>query len=209
MGARTGVRALVLAAGQARRFGGGKLLAPYRGRPLLTHVLDVVQGGCKRGLLQGGQVVVGLKDDAARILCQKAAFQTIQNDAPELGLSRSLRLGLTDLEKRPADVVGAALVFLGDQPLVRLEVVEALIVAWRERGGAVLRPRYHEHPSAPGHPTLLDRSIWPLALQLEGDRGFASLLASTSIQTTVLDVAGDNPDVDTQADLHTLEELSP
>jgi len=33
----------VLAAGQAQRFGGGKLMAPFRGRPLLAHALEVVK----------------------------------------------------------------------------------------------------------------------------------------------------------------------
>jgi CTP:molybdopterin cytidylyltransferase MocA len=61
----------------------------------------------------------------------------------------------------------------------------------------------------PGHPTLLDRSVWPLASELEGDHGFANLLASDSLDTFLLDVPGDNPDVDTRADLHALEEFSP
>jgi CTP:molybdopterin cytidylyltransferase MocA len=104
---------------------------------------------------------------------------------------------------------GAALVFLGDQPMVRLAVVEALIAAWRDGSAAIVRPRYQGCPHVPGHPTLLDHSIWPLAHQLEGDRGFAGLLASVSIDTFLLDVPGDNPDVDTRADLHTLEESPP
>ncbi|MEO8208036.1 MAG: NTP transferase domain-containing protein, partial [Chloroflexota bacterium] len=34
--------AIILAAGRARRFGGGKLLATVDGSPLLQHVLDAV-----------------------------------------------------------------------------------------------------------------------------------------------------------------------
>jgi CTP:molybdopterin cytidylyltransferase MocA len=54
--------ALILAAGQGRRFGGGKLHALYRGHPLLSHVLDVVEVARKRGLLDGGHVVVARDD---------------------------------------------------------------------------------------------------------------------------------------------------
>jgi CTP:molybdopterin cytidylyltransferase MocA len=198
--------ALVLAAGRGRRFGGDKLLAPYRGRPLLSHVLDVVAEGCSRQVLDSGLVVVAVNDDAAQILGQKAGLTAVLNDAPGLGLSHSLRLGLEALEPLTRNEGGAVLIFLGDQPLVQLGVVERVIAAYRSSGAAVVRPRYQAHPSVPGHPTLLDRSTWHLARNLQGDRGLADLLVSASIETVTIDVPGDNPDVDTQADLHALQE---
>jgi molybdenum cofactor cytidylyltransferase len=201
--------ALVLAAGQGRRFGGGKLLASYRGRPLLSHVLDIVVSGCQQGVLGGGHVVLAAEDERARRLTENTGLEPIINDSPHLGLSHSVRLGLSALESDPKDQVDAGLILLGDQPMVRLAVVEALITAWRSGRGPIVRPRYQRSPHVPGHPTLLDRSIWPLAHQLEGDRGFASLLASASVDTFLLDVSGDNPDVDTPADLHALEESPP
>jgi molybdenum cofactor cytidylyltransferase len=200
--------ALVLAAGQGRRFGGGKLLAPYRGRPLLAHVLDVVSSACERGVMGGGYVVVASQDNQARTLIENASLIAVLNQSPNLGLSYSIRLGLATLEDRQEEDVGAALVFLGDQPLVRLQVVEALIAAWRGGNRAIVRPRYQGAAHVPGHPTLLDRSVWPLARQLEGDRGFAGLLASADSDTFLLDVPGDNPDIDTPADLDALEKSS-
>jgi molybdenum cofactor cytidylyltransferase len=207
MGAHNGapLHGLVLAAGQGRRFGGGKLLASYRGRPLLSHVLDVVVAACNQGVLGGGHVVVAADDDRSRKLTENAGLEPILNDAPHLGLSFSVRLGLSALEYHPKDEVGAGLILLGDQPMVRLAVVEALTTAWRSGRGLIVRPRYQGSAHVPGHPTILDRSIWPLAHQLEGDRGFATLLASTSRDTFVLDVPGDNPDIDTRADLQALE----
>jgi molybdenum cofactor cytidylyltransferase len=161
-------------------------------------------------MLQGGRVVVGSEDDDTRALVEEAGLEPIINDAPNLGLSRSLQLGLAALESRRAGEphVGAALVFLADQPLVRVEVVKAVISAWRAGTGAIVRPRYEARPDVPGHPVLLDRSIWPLVHRLEGDHGFAGLADSTSIPAITLTVAGDNPDVDTQADLHAIEESS-
>jgi molybdenum cofactor cytidylyltransferase len=197
------VHALILAAGQGRRFGGGKLHALYRGQPLLSCVLDVVEVARKRGLLDGGHVVVAPDDERALWLARARGLDTVINDAPELGLSHSVRLGLTAIEGRSSDAV-AALVFLGDQPMVRADVVEALI----ERAGSasVIRPRYETRPDAPGHPVLLDRSIWTRARELDGDRGFGALLDSD--ETVLLDVKGDNPDVDTPADLNALEDFS-
>jgi CTP:molybdopterin cytidylyltransferase MocA len=121
-----------------------------------------------------------------------------------------LQLGLAALEsRRPGErYTGAALVFLADQPRVRGEIVEAVISAWRSGTGAIVRPRYEARPDVPGHPVLLDRSIWPLLHRLKGDHGLAGLPELASVPTITLAVAGDNPDVDTPADLNAIEESS-
>lgn len=103
---------------------------------------------------------------------------------------------------------GAAIILLGDQPLVRGDVVAALVTAWRGGNGTFIRPRYADAPGQPGHPVLLDRSLWPLAQRLHGDDGFGTLLASGAAGRVLIDVAGRNPDVDTPADLDTLQGLS-
>ena len=197
--------ALVLAAGQSRRFGGGKLHALYQGRPLLSYVVEVVQLARTRGLIEGGHVVVADHDERGLALAQAGGLEAIINHAPEQGLSHSLRLGLAALEASAPGEAGAALVFLADQPLVRLDVVEALVAAG---GDQIVRPRYQGHPDAPGHPVLLPRSVWEHARRLEGDRGFSALLSSSLPETLTLDVTGDNPDVDTLADLEALEGFS-
>ena len=198
--------ALILAAGQGRRFGGGKLHVLHRGRPLLSHVLDVVAAARERGLLGGGHVVVAADDERGLALARSRGQATVTNDAPESGLSHSIRLGLSALAVPTLEDIGAVVVFLGDQPLVRLDVVEALVAAWKQGRGPIVRPRYDARPDAPGHPVLLTRSIWAQAGKLEGDRGF-SLLDSSRLETVLLDVKGDNPDVDTPADLNALEKL--
>lgn len=199
--------ALVLAAGPGRRFGGDKLHALYRGRPLLSHVVDVVVAARKRGLLDGGHVVVAAGDARGLALADAGGLGTIVNPAPDLGLSHSLQLGLAALEVHTIAEAGAVLVFLGDQPLVRLEVVEALVTAWRQGTGAVVRPRYEASPGTPGHPVLLARSLWGRAHRLEGDQGFGALFDSGTLEAVALDVKGDNPDVDTRADLKALDGL--
>ena len=192
--------ALILAAGQSRRFGGGKLHALYRGRPLLSYVLDVVREARTRGLLDGGHIVIAADDERGLALAHTGGLHAIINHAPDQGLSHSLKLGLAALEASP--LAEAALVFLGDQPLVRLDVVEAVVAAGR---GQIVRPLYEGQPDTPGHPVLLPRSIWERAQQLEGDHGFRALLSSSLPETLTLNVKGQNPDIDTRADLNGLE----
>ena len=194
---------LVLAAGAGSRFGGRKLHVLYRGRPLLAHALAPVEAACASGLLDGGHVVIAAHDDDALTLAREAGLRAITNGAPHLGLSRSLRLGLESLQED--DRIAAAMVFLGDQPQVRIEVVEQLIQAWHRGGSSMMRPRYAAQSAVPGHPVLLSRAIWQCASPLEGDTGFGALPAS-SLDMVLVDVPGDNPDVDTPADLQGLKE---
>jgi CTP:molybdopterin cytidylyltransferase MocA len=192
---------VVLAAGRAQRFGGAKLLAPLRGRPLLGYVLDTVVRARAAEIVDAGRIVVAANDPGVADLAASAGVETIVNPAPDEGLSSSLRCGLAAL----GSDAGAAVILLGDQPLVRVEVVGALVGAWREGRDRIIRPRYAEAPDEPGHPVLLDRSVWALADQLRGDAGFGALLPAGSAGVALIDVAGRNPDVDTPADLDTLQ----
>ena len=194
------VAGLVLAAGAARRFGGPKLVAPLEGRPLVAYVLDVAGRARVSGLLSTLVGVVAPGDQAVTALVLASGAVAVTNETPQRGLSSSLRCGLAALSD--AD---AALVLLGDQPLVRLDVLAVLVAAWHERLGTLIRPRYAASPAEPGHPVLIDRSLWPLVERLEGDAGLGRILPAGSPGVALIDVEGRNPDVDSPKDLQSLE----
>lgn len=191
----------MLGAGRGRRFGGSKLTAPLRGRPLAAHVLDTVAHARATGLVTEAAIVVAAGDAALVAVAATAGVPSVVNEAQDRGLSSSLRCGLAAL----GSAAGAAVILLADQPLVRLDVIAALVAAWREGRGTAIRPRYAEAPGEPGHPVLLDRSVWAMAGRLEGDAGLGSLLRPGAPEVTLIDVPGGNPDVDTPADLDTLQ----
>ncbi len=194
------LHALVLAAGRSNRFGGSKLHARLRDRPLLAYPLAVVTAARERRLIDAGHVVVAADDEASRELVRSMKLNPVPNSTPERGLSYSLQLGLAALEY--AGTPAAALILLGDQPLVRLEVVETIVEAWYAGGGTIIRPRYEASPEVPGHPVLVERSVWPEMRELKGDAGLAS---SGRLAETFVDVRGINPDIDTPMDLRALE----
>lgn len=196
------VGAVVLAAGHGRRFGGGKLGAMLRGKPILSHVCDAVARALQAGVVGWGLVVVAADDPAAAALVERAGLGPIANLTPEAGISRSIQLGLEAAQAQPT--LAAVLLLLGDQPLVRVETMRRLIQAWQEGAGAVIRPRYRDQPDIPGHPVLLDRLVWPLCRRAAGDRGLNGVFPAV----TCIDVPGSNPDIDTPADLHLLEDRS-
>jgi len=196
---------LVLAAGSSVRFGSDKLMAPFRGRPLVAHTVVAVTEAITAGTLAGGVAVI--PSDAAVLAWQldQAGLLLVENPEAATGLASSLKRGLAVLAEAHVPPAGAAVVILADQPGLRAEVIARLVERWR-RSGLSARPRYREMPDEPGHPVLLDRSVWPLAATLTGDTGLGSVLRGDAI--TLVDVAGANPDVDTPADLRDLEELS-
>jgi CTP:molybdopterin cytidylyltransferase MocA len=205
--AASGTFGLILAAGGGSRFGGPKLLAPVRGRPLVQFVIDAATEARSLGVLDGTAAVVAGGDALLQDLFRRQGIEVVENHSPTSGLANSLRLGLEALaaagrERR----VEAALVLLGDQPGVQASTIAALIATWRQGSSPLVRPRYARQPEAPGHPVLLARSAWALANEVEGDQGLGIILRTRPALVTVVDVPGANPDIDTAADLAALEE---
>lgn len=195
---------LILAAGQGRRFGGDKLLAELKGKPVLLHVLDWVGEARQSQKLAGALAVIPPGHAPREQLLIQAKTEYVFTSSPGQGIAETIRTGLGALAARHPDAE-AALVLQGDQPALRHEVVDGMLSSWHTGGRPVVRPRYAGDPETPGHPVLLDRSIWDRAAELEGDTGFATLLRAYPDLVTTVDVAGINPDINTRSDLELLE----
>jgi molybdenum cofactor cytidylyltransferase len=193
------VFAIVLAAGRSTRFGSEKLLAPLQGRPVLARVLDTVSASARGGTLRAVFLVVREPHGAEAQLGQEAGAIVVHAPRASEGVGPSLAAGLARVASTAPPGGGAALVLLGDQPAVRREVIDEVVRRWRATGADAVRPRYAEAPDEPGHPVLLDRSLWQAVSLLEGDTGPGKLLAGRSVE--LVDVPGRNPDIDTPADL--------
>ncbi len=197
--------ALILAAGQATRFGGDKLLATLRGQPLIAHVAGTVAAAVAADLLGGAVAVVPPGATELGRQLELTGISQVENPAPEAGLAGSIQLGLTALESVARPAAQAALIVLADQPLLSGDVIRRLVAAWR-RSGKSVRPRYAGSPHVPGHPVLLDRSLWASAQRLAGDHGLGPMLAERPEWCEILDLPGSSPDIDTPSDLTAIEE---
>lgn len=182
--------AVVLAAGAGTRFGGGKLLAPLAGRPVLQHVLDAVAAaGLER-------VVVVLGDDAAAVEPAIAwrAERRVVNPDPARGLASSVRIGIAALDPE----VDRAVVVLGDQPRVPAAAFTGLLGAPADHARPVVVPVYPDDGGR--NPVLLERAAFAHAADLQGDRGFGPWIAAHPELVREVPVIGQNPDMDTRAD---------
>jgi molybdenum cofactor cytidylyltransferase len=185
---------LVLAAGAGSRFGGGKLLAPLAGRPVLQHVLDALAAA---GV---GDVVVVLGRDSADVEAAIAwrTERRVVNPEPERGLSTSLRIGFEAVADA-ASAASAVLVALGDQPLVSVDVIRALLDAPEDAARPIVVPAYTDEHGR--NPVLVRPAAFGLVVGATGDRGLGPIIAANPGSVLEVPVAGGNPDVDTPADL--------
>jgi CTP:molybdopterin cytidylyltransferase MocA/SAM-dependent methyltransferase len=195
---RARIGAIVLAAGAGSRFGGAKLEARLDGRPVLQHVLDALAAA---GIED--PVVVTAGPQTAPI--EWRAARPVTNPDPARGLASSLQVGWEAAMggDEPPDAV---IVALGDQPLIRAEVVDALATAALDAARPIVAPRYSD--SSARNPLRLERDAAPLVDEAAGDRGLGPIIDARPDVVRWLDVDGDNPDVDSPADLARAAELA-
>ncbi len=187
------ITALVLAAGQGRRFGaaGNKLLAELDGSPLVRRAVETALGS------KLWKTIVVTGHDSAAVETALAGLPVAFAHNPDFveGLATSLRAGL----EAAADADGV-LVLLGDMPGVSAGIISTLVDAFGQaRSSLAVVPTCDGRR---GNPVLLARAIFPAVKTLQGDEGARRLLSEIP---GVLEVAVDDDavlvDVDRPADL--------
>jgi CTP:molybdopterin cytidylyltransferase MocA len=192
------VGAVILGAGAASRMGRNKLLLEVGDRPLIRHVIEAASdGGC-----HVINVVYG--DEAVRAAIASSA-SCVLNPDPRRGQSSSLRVGLQSL---PEEVAGA-LVMLGDQPLVGSRTVSLLLRSWRREGARPAVAASYGDRGSWRPPVLLDRSLWPEVMSLDGDAGARRLFDERPELLDTVPAAGRPDDVDTPDDYARIVQLFP
>jgi molybdenum cofactor cytidylyltransferase len=190
MEAQQRVGAVILAAGESRRFGNAKQLAVLGDRTLLEHVLE-------RARLAGLTPIVAVVPDwmSRPATTADPALRWVGNPYPERGMGHSLRLGFEALPPEP----GAAVILLGDQPTVAVDHLKALVAARGKRPIVATRAEGHTGP-----PILVERSHFGIVDHPRGDIGLRELLQMHPELVLAIEIAAHPPDVDTPADLERL-----
>jgi len=185
----TGVAAVILAAGESRRFGSPKQLAQLNGRTLLEHVLARAMGA---GL---DPIVAVVPTWLAPRTPSEESVLWVRNPHPERGMSESLQLGFAAL---PVSVE-AAVILLGDQPTLPASSLAAILGRRGERPIVAANSGGHTAP-----PVLVERSHFGIVQEATGDRGLGDLLVTRADWVTVIELPPAD-DVDTPDDLRALE----
>jgi CTP:molybdopterin cytidylyltransferase MocA len=171
------VAAVVLAAGEASRFGAPKQAL------LLPEVLDRLDESPVDEVV----VVTGAyRLDVAAEAARRLPVRIVHCPAWALGPGASLRCGLAAL----GPGTEAAVVVLADGPELAPEAVARVLAAWRETGGGIVAASY---AGRRGHPLVLAAA----AREEVPDEG----LRDRAVRLVPCDDLGSPGDVDTPADV--------
>jgi len=192
------VTGIVLAAGRSSRMAPhNKLLVLDRaGRPMVARVVDNLLSSAARPVI----VVTGHRAEEVRAALAGRPVQIVHAADYADGLSASLRAGIAAVP----GTASAALVCLGDMPLVTGRMIGQLIDAYDpDEGRSVVVPTYR---GKIGNPVLWDRRFFPDIAGLVGDVGARPLLERHSEYVAQVELGDDAVlrDFDTVESLATL-----
>jgi molybdenum cofactor cytidylyltransferase len=174
------ISAVVLAAGASRRMGTQKLLLPYAGKTVITHIVDQLCGS------HLDEIIVVTGHEPERITTELAGRPNdfAHNRDYESGMLSSVRCGLRALPRR----CGAALVALGDQPAITTALVNEMVRVFEETRPGILVP---SHGGRRGHPMIFSRRYFDEILAHYDDAGLRGLLQAHPEDVLELEAATD------------------
>src|SRR4051794_2943969 len=190
------VAAVVLAAGRSTRMGGpNKLLAELGGKTLVRIVAEQALASTASQVI----VVTGHQADQVEQSLAGLKVRFIRNPDFADGLASSVKAGLAAV---PEDA-DAAIVLLGDMPLIDARLIDRLIEAFApDRGGLIAVP---VSDGRRGNPVLWSRRFFSELMTLEGDIGARHLIEKHNEAVAEVPVEGHGAflDIDTPQALET------
>lgn len=192
------IAAVVMAAGRSRRMAPhNKLLVGDKaGKPMIARVVDNVLSSNARPIL----VVTGHQaDQVEHALAARPVRYVHATDYAE-GLSASLKAGIAAVPPECA----AAVVCLGDMPLVTGRMIDRLLSMYdQEEGRLIVLPTFR---GKQGNPMLWDKRFFPEILQITGDSGARFLVGKYAEFVCEVEMSDDAVlrDFDTTESLATL-----
>lgn len=183
---------VIMASGLGRRFGGNKLMADFKGKPLLQWILDVTEG------IFGRRIVV-TRHEEVRKLCLRQEIDVIYHTLP--CRNDTVRLGLQEIAR---DVEGC-MFCPGDQPLLQMDTVASLALNAVNEGKMIWRAAYGDNE---GSPVLFPKWTFQELLTLPEGKGGSYIVKKYPGQVRSLSVRDryELMDIDTPEDLKLLSE---
>ena len=181
--------ALLLAAGEGRRFGDCKQLAELDGKPLIRHALDALTPLMGDAL----HVVVGAHRDRVREVIEAPA-RIVEHAHWQAGMGSSIARGVGAIDD--LDEYDGLLIALADQPRILLDDYQRLIAAFD--GVSVVAAAC---AGRLGAPAIFPPMSYARLLKLDGDKGARDLLRDPACSPRVVDMPAAAFDFDRRSDI--------
>lgn len=158
------VAAVVLAAGESRRYGELKQLLDWNGQPFVC----VVAQTALEAKLSPVIVVTGAQHARVRRAVAHLPVKVVYNPKWREGQSASLKVGLQALPPQ----CRASVFLLADQPQIPARLLCSLVETHASTGSPLVAPQVEGHLTSP---VLFDRITFPDLETITGDRGGRAL----------------------------------
>ena len=184
---------VVMAAGDARRFGENKLAAVLDGKTLIRRALEAVPAE------EFFRVAVVTQYPETEALAREFGFTPVHNPHPDWGISHTIRLGLEALGG-----CDGALFQVSDQPQLRRESIRAEVEFFRRHPDNLVGL---SHNGIRGNPCIFPAAYFPELLALTEDHGGSSVIRRHQENLLLVEVPADElEDVDTPQVLRAMTE---
>jgi molybdenum cofactor cytidylyltransferase len=186
------VAAIVLAAGASSRMGQPKHVLPWGKSTIIGQIIYVLSQANLDEIL----VVVGETKDIIESALRDYTIRVVVNTSSVKGeMLSSAQAGLRVLSPN----IDAALITLGDQPFIQLDVVQLIINTYFHTSCSLVIPSYKMQR---GHPWLVDKSLWGEILKLDIRHSLRDFLNANQAKIKYVDVNTDSIllDLDTPSD---------
>lgn len=180
---------VILAAGNSTRFGNNKLLAQIEGRSMIEHAFEVVPAE------QLCAVSVITQYESISKLASDYGFECVINRHPELGISRSVILGVQSMK----DSCDGILFLVADQPWLKRESISEILETFRNHPGSIV---CISSGGKRGNPCLFPKGYFEELCSLSGDKGGRSVIERHKDNLILFEVdENELTDVDTPDDI--------
>ncbi len=178
------MNAIILAAGNSKRFGENKLLYPIQGKEMYKHVLDHMYALLEKQYIQNLIVVTQYDQIENEIKRDYSKVNVIRNSEPELGVSQSIRLGieyLKQIDKR----IEACLFSVADQPFISEESLIQLIQEWNKGEMGIVSCASW---TSIGNPVIFSEKYYTALSKLTGDKGGKGIVMENLNDTQLFEI---------------------
>lgn len=192
------IAAIVLAAGQARRFGRNKLVQPFsHGKTLLGHSVHVAKvAECTPVIVVTGAFEAEVKEALAGL---EVLF--VHNEHWEGGMGSSIARGVGFLMQQAKPPKGF-FILMADQPKVDAPLLREMMQLFKTHSPAAIRCNYG---NAFGPPVLFRFALAEELMQLTGDEGAKTILKKYAGQVLEVPFPEGTFDIDSPEDLEKLK----
>lgn len=161
--------AIILAAGNSKRFGSNKLLHEINGKPMYRYILENIEHLRKLEMLEHVVVVSQYDEILEQVKKAFPKIQRVKNEHSDWGIAHSISLGIQYVSAMQCvEEKQACLFAVSDQPYLRLQSLQGFVEAYQKSTKGIGICSHENHM---GNPVIFDEKYYAELARMEGDKG--------------------------------------